>query len=175
MIPASFVPSTLFTWSRLPHNQGCELKMGDEVVGTLRRPGIWSCRYEVASPQGNWAFRQVGFLRTEIIDSATQQRIGEFKPSWSGGGTLRFLDGQTFHITCKGLWRPLWTVSPESGEPFLRLHTREKVVELSESSVHVGNARDSRISLLIMFTLFRIRQAEEDAAMAVVASVMVVG
>ena len=172
MIPPSNVVSSRFTWSTLPHHQGSELKCGEEVVGTLRRPSAWSMTFEATTPQGKWTFRRCGFLRTEIVDSATQQRIATFHPGWGGRGTLTFADGETFLMTCKGVWRPVWTVASQSGEPVLSLHAREKFVELSESTVHVGNARDPRLSLLIMFTLYRIRQAEEDAATAVLVSVI---
>lgn len=172
MIPLSSATSGTVTWNNLPHNHGIELKFGDRTFGTLRRPSPWSCRFEATSPQGHWTFQRSGFLDTGIVDSATQQQIAVFKPGWGGRGTLTFADGQKFHMTCKGLWRPVWTIHSESGEAVLSLHAREKFVELSESSVHVGNAHDTRISLLIMFTLYRIRQAEEDAATAVVVSVI---
>jgi len=172
MIPLTTAVSGRFTWSTLPHHQGSQLKYGEEVVGTLYRPSAWSMRFEATTPQGQWTFRRCGLLRTEIADSATKQQIATFNPGWGGRGTLTFADGQTFLLTCKGVWRPVWTVSSENGEPLLSLHTREKFVELSESSVHVGNACDPRLSLLIMFTLYRIRQAEEDAATAVVVSVI---
>jgi hypothetical protein len=172
MIPLTTAVSNRFTWSTLPHHQGSELKCGEEVVGTLCRPSAWSLSFEATTPQGKWTFRRCGFLRTEIVDSATQQPIATFHPGWGGRGTLTFADGQTFLMTCKGVWRPVWTVASQSGEPVLSLHTREKFVDLSESSVHVGNGRDTRLSLLIMFTLYRIRQAEEDAATAVLVSVI---
>ena len=172
MIPLSTAASSRFTWSDLPRHQGSQLKYGEEVVGTLCRPSAWSFRFEATTPDGKWAFRRCGFFRTEIVDSTTQQQIATFTPGWGGRGRLAFADGQTFLVSCKGVWRPIWTVASENGEPVLSLHKHEKFVELTESSVHVSNTRDPRLSLLIMFTLYRIRQAEEDAATAVVVSVI---
>ena len=44
----------------------------------------------------------------------------------------------------------------------LSLHTREQFVEIAESNMHVGNRRNPRLSLLIVFTLYRIQWAKED-------------
>lgn len=169
MIPLSAAVSTRYTWRSLPKNQGCELVFEDDVVGTLRHPAPGSCDFQASTPRGNWIFRRSGFLgtSTEILDTASQ-RIAVFRSAWGGRGTLTFEDDQTFHLVCKGLLRPAWIITSDDGTPLLFLHTREQFVELSESSVHVGNARDPRLSLLIMFTLYRIRQAEEDVASAAV-------
>jgi len=169
MIPLSAISSNRLTWSKLSNNCGSEIRLGDEIIGTLRRPSAWCFRFEATTPQGNWTFRRRGFLSSEIVDATTKQPIAVFKPGWSGGrGTLTFADGQAFYMKCDGWWRRVWTVTTDSGEPVLSLHTRDKSVELSGGSLDQGNPYATRISLLIMFTLYRIRQAEEDAAAAVV-------
>ncbi len=168
MIPFSTAISSGFTWTDLARNRGCELKLNDEVVGTLRRSVIFSSDYLAETSDGNWTFQRSGFLGTgaEIVDSASQQQIATFKSKWSGRGMLTFAGGQTFHLECKGLARPVWRVTTESGKPVLSLHTREKIVNLP---VDTG-APAGRLPLLIMFTLYRVRQAEEDAASAAMVS-----
>ncbi len=85
------------------------------------------------------------------------------------GGTLTFADGQQFQLECKGWWRPVWSVIGPGGETLLRLHTREKTVDVPTA----GSVSESRLSLLIMFTWYRILQAEEDAASAAMTAAII--
>jgi hypothetical protein len=169
MIPVSSAVSSRLTWSNLSPNQGCELKSENQVTGTLRHPS-WSSDYLAATTQGNWTFRRSGFwgTGTEIVDSASEQRIATFKSNWGGRGELRYSDGQRFHFQCKGLWHPVWTVTSEDGRSVFELHIRERYIE-----VPTARARsDSCLTLLVMFALYRVRQAEEDAASATIVAVI---
>ena len=172
MIPlsSSTAISGGLTWAKIPHSRDYELKLNGEAVGTLRRPGWFSSSFLAETRAGNWTFRRGGCLGSgaRILDSATQQPIATLKSSWGSGGTLTFADGQTFHLKCKGWWRPVWSVIANSGETLLRLHRREKTVEVQDGSAVPA----SRLTLLIMFTWYRILQAEEDAASAAMVAVV---
>lgn len=168
MIPLSTATSGGLTWSKIFRNRSYELKSNDQVVGTLQHPRFWSSRFVAESQSGRWTFRRGGWFGagSEILDSSSQQQIATFKSVWGGGGTLTFADGQQFRVECKGWWRPVWSVVGKGGETVLRLLTREKTVDLPNA----GNVPDARLSVLIMFTWYRVLQAEEDAAAAAVAS-----
>ena len=171
MIPISSANSSGLTWSKISWTRGYELKLNGEVVGKLERPSYWCSKFLAETQDGRWIFRRGGFLGTgaEILDAASEQPIAVLKSGWGGGGgTLTFADGQTYHLECKGWWRPVWTVIAESGQPVLRLHTREKTVELPAAAVVPG----SRLSLLTMFAWYRVLQFEEDAASAAVAVIV---
>lgn len=169
MIPFSSAVSGRLTWSKTPHSRNYELKLNDEVMGTLERPSCWSSKFLAETQDGRWAFRRGGCLGTgaEISDEDSEQPMATFKLSWSGAGTLIFADGQTFHLAHKGWWRPVWTVTTEDGQPVLHLHTREKEVELRASAVP-----SVRLSLLIMFAWYRVLQADEDATSAAAVAVI---
>jgi hypothetical protein len=168
MIPISSAISSGFTWSKISC-RNYELKLNHEVVGTLKRPSFWSSNFIAETQHGRWTFRRGGWLGSgaQIVDSASQQAIATLTSGWGCGGTLTFADGQTFRLECHGWWRPVWSVIAESGEPLLRLHTREKTVEVLSRAVP-----DSRLSLLIMFIWYRKLQAEEDAASAAMVAVI---
>ena len=168
-IPPPVVPNR-FTWSELPRNRGCELKFNHEVAGTLRRPSCWSSDFVVNSPSGNWNFRRCGFwgTGTEVVDTASQQQIATFSSGWGGKGDLTFTDGQRFHFECKGVWHPVWTVTRVDGRTVFKLHTRESYVDVPNASA----VPDSRLKLLVLFALYRVRQAQEDAASAAVVAVI---
>ncbi len=160
MIPLSSAISRGLTWSKVSH-QDYQLKRNDDVVGALHRPSLSSPTVFAETQSGHWTFRRGGWLGTgvQIVDSSSQQEIARLKSSWSGAGTLTFTDGQIFHLECKGWWHPVWSVIAENGETLLRLHPREKEVDVTARTA----VTDSRLSVLIMFLWYRVLQAEEDA------------
>ena len=172
MIPlnSSSAMSGGLTWKKTSCSRTYELKLNDQLVGTLDRPSFWSSDFIAETQNGNWTFRKTGFLGNgaEVFDSPSQPPIASFKSEWGGGNTLTFTDGQSFRLQCKGWWRPVWSVIGESGQPVLVLDVRDKTVDVPTP----GTVPDSRLSLLIMFTWYRVLKAEEDAsAAAMVAAV----
>lgn len=166
MIPRTTAISSGFTFSSSWN--GFELKRNDRIVGALHRQTMWSSDFEASTPQENWIIRRVGFWgnRAEVLDAASQQPIAHFKSAWGGKGTLTFADGQTFLVVTRGIWHPVWTVTNEAALPVLELHTREKSVALGSAAT----ISESRLALLLLFTLYRVRQAEEAAAAATAAA-----
>lgn len=166
MIPSSSVTLSTFTWSNLPKNQGCELWRDGRPLGKLLRPGIWSSDYVAISGEKQWTFRRRGFWGncSDIVDSDSQHAIATFNCSLAGRGTLTFSDGQKFDFVCHGLWRPIWSVMSEKGQTVLALHSREAFVGVKPDS----GVPESRLSLLALFALYRVRQAEEDAGSAAI-------
>ena len=161
MIPLTTAVSSGFTFSE--NWSGFELKQDDHTVATLRRPSMWSPNFLVETINENWVIRRSGFWgnKADVFDAASQRLIASFRSAWGGKGTLRFADGQTFFVVTRGCWHPVWTVTTDTGQAVLQLHTRNKSVELHD----IAALPESRLSLLVLFTLYRVRQAEE-AAMA---------
>jgi len=164
MIPLSSAISGGLIWSGVPHSRNYDLTQNGEVVGALMHPSPRSSNVVAETPEGRWTFRRSGFYGTgaEIVDTVSEQPIATFKSAWGGQGTLTFADGEKFHVECAGWWHPVWSMVAENGQWVLRIHTREKTVELPT----VAAAPPTRLSLLIMFVWYRILQAEEDAASA---------
>ena len=162
MIPLSTGLSSGFTFTS--KWRGFELRQNDQTVARLRSPSMWCSSFEASTSGENWIIRRSGFWgnRAEILDASSEQPIATFKSAWGGKGTLVFADGQTFLSVARGFWQPMWTVSSESGQTILELHTREKSVHVQD----VALVPASRLALLILFTLYRVRQAEEAAAAA---------
>jgi hypothetical protein len=170
MIPLSSAISRGLTWSKIQCGRGYELTLDGNVVGTLRRPGFWSQTFLAETQQGQWKFCRSGFLcnGAEIVDAVSGQPVANFNSSWSGNGNLIFADGQSFRFECKGWWHPVWSVLTDSGQPVLRLHVREKTVELPEAVTMA----DGRLYLLALFARYRMLQTEEDAASATTVAVI---
>ena len=168
MNPISSAIPVGFTWSKLPRHESYEVRLNGDITGTLHRSSIWSSNYEAITADASYMFRRNGCwgTRAEIIDSASRQQIALFESRWGERGVLTFADGEKVHMDRKGCWRPTWNVTRENGQSVLSLRTREKTCEINASS----GFSSSRLSLLMMFTLYRIRQAEEDSSAAVSAA-----
>lgn len=162
MIPLSIVVLSGFTFSR--NWRGFELKQNGQIVATIRQQSVWSSNFLAATANENWIVRRGGFWgnKAEIVDGASQQPIANFQSAWGGKGTLTFADGQTFFVVTRGWWHPVWIVMTEAEQPVLQLHARENSVELHK----VAALPESRLLLLVLFTLYRVRQAEDAAAAA---------
>lgn len=168
MIYRSSVISGNLTWSKISHRY-YELKLDSQVLGTLRRPNFWSSTCLADTQSGHWIFRRGGWFGAglQILDPTSARKIATFTSVWGGGGgTLTFADGESFSLECDGWWRPVWQVASQTGETLLRLHPREKNVELAERAALVG----TRLSLLILFACYRVLQGEEDALVAAIAA-----
>lgn len=166
MIPLSAAVSSGLTFS--PNWRGFEIKQNDQIVGALRRQTVWSSSFEASTPQENWIIRRGGFWgnKAEILEAGSLQPIAHFKSAWGGKGTLTFADGQTFLVVMRGMWHPVWTVTTEAALPVLELNTREKSVAFRS----VATIPENRLALLVLFALYRVRQAEEAAAAAAAAA-----
>ena len=162
MIPGSFVPSTTYFWSKNHAKDSYELTRNGDVVASLHRVNRRSASFEAESQAGRWIFRRTGFWgsNTEIVDADSGQVIASFKANWSGGGTLIFGDGELFHLYCKGVWRPVWSVLNDDGRALVHVDVCERKVELVKES----RTNESRLALLVIFAWHRVQQAAEDAA-----------
>jgi hypothetical protein len=162
MIPTAAAVSSRFTFSA--NWRGFELKQNDSTIATLKRLGLWSSDFIATAPNQSWIIRRGGFWgnKGEIRDAISQQQIAVFKWGWGSKGSILFADGEAFLIVTRGCWHPVWTVVTQAGGRVLELHTREKSVEIDPRTA-VAN---ERLSILILFTLYRVRQSEEAAAAA---------
>lgn len=169
MIPLLSATSGGFTWTKLPRNRGREVRLNGIPSGTLRKTSVWSSKYEATTSEGTFTFRRNCWgSKTEILDSASQQRIALFESGWRKPRTLTFADGQRFHINRKGCWRPQWNVTTESGQLVLSLNMGDRTANASVSTV-----KDNRLSLMILFILYRVQQAEEEAAASAIVAAIV--
>jgi hypothetical protein len=145
-----------------------QLQQNGELVGTLERPSVWSSTFIATTAEAKWIFRRSGFWGggIEIVDAGSEQPIAIFKGTWTYRGMLRFSDGQTLTLECKGFCHPTWSLRSQTGEAVLSLHAREKTAEVDRAVM----LPEGRLRLLVLFTLYRLRQAEEDAAAVAVAA-----
>lgn len=171
MISLSSDTSSGFTWTKLPRGRGREVRLNGASAGTLRKTSLWSSKYEATTPEGTFTFRKNCWgSKTEILDSSSQQTVALYESGWRKPSTLSFSDGQRFHISRKGCWRPQWHITTETGQPVLTLNMRDKAASPSVSTI-----KDDRLSLMILFILYRVQRAQEEAAASAAVAVIVAG
>ena len=166
MIPLSSANSSGFSWSKLARSGGFEVKLNGSVVGVLRRMSLWSSNYQATTSEGTFKLQRRGWggTKSEIVESVSQQPIARFESGWRRRSTLTFADGQQFQIERNGCWHPRWSITAEGGEPILSVDPRRRTGDTPIAT----QVKNSRLALLIMFLLYRIHQAEEDASVAAV-------
>jgi len=166
MIPLPSAISSGLTWTSLPKNRGYEIYQRGEVIGTLLYPGPASSDFRAEAGLGKWIFRRSGLVgaSAQILEMETQRPIAMFRSSWRMQGMLTFADGAVFHVECKGVWHPVWSITTENRETVLSLQAQERMVE----NRNVAGISEERLMLLTMFALHRVLQAEEDAASAAI-------
>lgn len=165
MTPLSSARPSVLIWSKIPHSRDYALTLNGEILGRLNRPRPWCSNFVAETKGRSWNIRRGGIFgaEAEIVDSASNKRIAQFKARW-GKGVLTFADGQKFRVESKGAFRPVWKVFSESDQPILELQGKDKTVELRGNATAIG---DERLIVLIMFLWYRKLQTEEDAAAAV--------
>ena len=170
MIPISFAVPGELIWSKIPYRQGFELKPNGEVVARLNKPSLWSCSMQAEAQGERWTLSRIGFWRntTVAVDDGSKAAVASLKRRWSGVGTLRFSDGQTFRVSPTGFWRTVWEVKSDNGRLLMRIESRKKRVELLSQEGVSG----SRATLLALLAWQCVRQEEEDGAAAAIAVVV---
>jgi hypothetical protein len=166
MIPHPSAVSNGLTWTLLPKNRGYEIHQQGEVIGMLLNPDPASSDFRAESGLEKWIFRRSGLVgaSAQILEMETRRPVATFRSSWRMLGMLTFADGTVFHLQCKGVWHPVWSIANEDGETVLTLHAQERIVE-NRNVTHIS---EERRMLLTMFAIYRVLQAEEDAASAAI-------
>ena len=169
MIPtSSVVTPTQLLWSKIPGHKGSQLTRNGEPIASVQRTGFWSSEFQADSPLGNWRIRRSGFLQSgaEMVDQRTNASVAIFHPNWSGRGSVALPDGQTFKLSSRGCWRPVWTLVAPDGQPVLSMDVRAKTVECTNPST----LSPDRLIMLAVFVWRIVQQTSEDAAAVVAAT-----
>ncbi len=122
MRPIAELASHGLTWTQ-PHafRMEYELRVGAELVATLRFKSSFGSTATGESADGRWTFQRDGFWQTHIKIRAagSETDLATFKPNtWSNGGTLEFPDGRQWQISTN-FWQSRYDLTTETGENLL--------------------------------------------------------
>lgn len=160
-------------WTR-PHffQSAYELRVGDEVLATVRRAGTFKT-YDVAVAEGQqWTFRRAGsFWKswTAIYAGEVQDANAQIPPVATytrvrGGGQLTFSNGRSYNWTARSRWRSIWAWTGLDGVPLLSMKTSKRLT-IAPEAIYLPE-----LPLLVLFAFHLMRIAEEQAAASVAAT-----
>ena len=75
-----------------------ELRIGDEVLATLRWETNFGSLATAETAEGRWTFKRVGFWRPKVTVRAagSDADLAVFEPRWTGSGTLTLASGHSY-------------------------------------------------------------------------------
>ncbi len=120
-----------------------------------------------------WTFKRTGFLapKVSVRTPGSEADLALFSPGWSGGGSVSFASGRTYHLRQKNFWGSEWAFETEDGSSVIRLSAKHGVLKKSAavrlSPAAVGAEETPILMLLIWYVRLL---ANEDAGAAVVAA-----
>ena len=160
------------TWVKSRVKGRHELSAHGPILGSLQRVGFWKSVTQAEFKGWTWSFQRCGLTRTAIMEEPGARPIAEFKTNWLGGGMLIFNDGESYQLTAKGFWRPVWSWLDREGERLLEVIPHEKSVCITGAAgAQAWNSQAGKLPVLIMFSWHQILQTNDDAAAAAAISV----
>jgi hypothetical protein len=179
MIPVSSpVTPIQLTWVKSRIKGRHELTANGPILGSLQRVGFWRSVTQAEFKDKTWSFQRAGAC-TAILEEPGARPVAQFKANWLGGGTLVFNDGESFQLTAKGFWRPVWFWIDSRGINLLEVIPYNKTVGITAAAgPHAAFAHEwaeSKLPVLIMFSWHQILQTNDDAAATAAISVTAAG
>ena len=152
--------------------QEFELRVGDELVATLRFPRTFSSDATGESADGCWQFKRTGvFSHTIAIkDCNTDKEVGTFRSSWKcSRGTLELPDGKTFRAG-SNLWQSRFTFTGSSDEPLIELKNSGCLHHSAGVHISTHAAKMPELPLLVILGWYLDVTAQNDAAVVAAAT-----
>jgi hypothetical protein len=204
MLSSSPITPIQLMWVKSKIKGRHELTASGPILGSLQRVGFWKNASQAEFEGKTWSFQRTGFARTAILEGPSARPVAQFKAHWLGGGVLTFNDGESFQLTGKGFWRPIWSWLDSLGNRLLEVIPHDKTVRVTgaeeaqalnsvpnsptraafapefaaDSNSHAASAREwieSKLPVLIMFSWHQILQTNDDAAAAAAISAAAAG
>ena len=96
----------LWTQPKTIH-QFYELRLNEELYGTLNFPKLTGSLAEVETFDGKWSFKRIGIFHTKITvrEFGNDNDLAVFKPNlMASSGSLEFANGKTFTWEAANFW-----------------------------------------------------------------------
>lgn len=100
-------------------HQMFELRLKDDIYGTLHFPKSVGSLAEAETAVGKWTFKRVGFFTTRITvrRSGEENDLAVFKPNlMASSGILEFAGGKNFQWQAANFWQTKFEFKDEAGE-----------------------------------------------------------
>jgi len=107
----------LWTQPKTIH-QFFELRLNDDLFGTLNFPKLTGSLAEVETFDGKWSFKRIGIFHTKITirEFGNENDIAVFKPNlMASSGSLEFTNGNSFIWEAANFWATRFEFKDNSG------------------------------------------------------------
>ena len=132
MIPVSSpVTPIQLTWVKSRIKGRHELTANGPILGSLQRVGFWKSASQAEFKGKTWSFQRCGLARIAVLEEPGACPAAQFKTNWLGGGTLVFNDGESFQLTAKGFFHPVWSWVDNQGNKLLEVVPHHKSVRVT--------------------------------------------
>ncbi len=112
-----------------------ELRVGDELLATLRFQSAFGSLAVADSSAGSWTFKRVGFFNPRVTVRVAGQEFDTavYTPRWTGSdGKLAFANGRTYRWSVANFWSTKFQICDLDGEPLIGYHSGSEKPRLSD-------------------------------------------
>ena len=151
-----------------------ELAIGEEVIGTIVLPKMFSTLAYASSGKEEWSLVRKGFWRSYIILRKKDQQTDLLKFSF-GRMSRRLLSftstrGEVYDLVKEGFWGRTW-IWTKNNVVLMRLHTKFGIKKPGEITIEHNDPMDTILMLAGTYAMLLKKRDEGASAGAVTASV----
>jgi hypothetical protein len=152
-----------------------ELRIGDQLIATLRWGGWGSTFAEGQARAGSWTFERPCLLSKEVqvhVAGREGPPVAVFMPGWTEEGTLSCTDGHTMRWQSRDFWQTEWAFADADGQTALRFRDTSGFLERRTAAwtYKAGLNEVDRAMLLILGHYLMVLQAQDRAVVVATAT-----
>ncbi len=162
-------PSTL-SWQQ-PQALRCEyeLRAGDELLATLRKPRKLGRTMEAETGGARFTLEPSGFFRRRVIlrEAGAAGEPAVFQSGFCGGGRLALPDGRSYRFKMMSFWGGRWAFVDASDRPLVRFRSRNRLFRAGcDVEIDPGARALPELPVLLLLGWYLCLRIREDAAAA---------
>ncbi len=153
-----------------------ELRAGDELLATLRKPRKLGRTMEAETGNSRFTFEPQGFLRRRVIirEAGAAGEPAVFQSGFCGGGRLLLPDGRSYRFKNTSFWGHRWAFVDASEQPLVSFKLRNRLFRAG-CDVEIGSGASAlpELPVLVLLGWYLLLRIREDAAAAGAAAAVV--
>jgi hypothetical protein len=142
-----------------------EIRFGDELLGSINMPRLWSDRAEAESADGRWMFERQGLLKPKILARALDGNIlATYQPhSFKRISSIMIGEEEAFSVK-KGIFRETLAVSSRFDTQIIHFQNHGNVRFHSEINFSYEAKRIKQLPLVFFLSCYILLLDRRDAA-----------
>jgi hypothetical protein len=160
----SFLDFTLTLQQSSIWKASYEIRFGDELLGSINMPKLWSDRAEAASIDGNWSFERQGIFKSKIVAKAHDgTQAASYQPHpFKRRGSLIIGEEEPLSIKI-GVFRNTLDVYSHFDEQIMHVKNHGVLRLRSEITLSYAAKRMPQIPLIFFMSCYILLCSRRDA------------